>query len=91
LKVDRVEVVDPTAFVEVVDPTAFTVENVPPLGAAVLIALNAEKPTGERFNKGERAVICEHLLLADGRVSVGGRTADGRVLRSTVADAFEGS
>jgi hypothetical protein len=72
-----------------VKPTPFAVEAVPALGASVAIALDAEKPTGERFTRGEHAVVSEHLLSRDGRVSVGARTADGRILRATFVEAFE--
>jgi hypothetical protein len=69
--------------------TPFEASNLPPLGNAVAIALDAEKPTGEKFSKGETAVICEHSLSADGLYYVGARTADGRILRAAFTEAFE--
>ncbi len=71
-----------------VSVTPFTATTVPPLGARVAIGVDAEKPTGEKFGKGETAVVFEHGLSSDGRVYVGVRTSDGRVLRSTFAEAF---
>ena len=69
--------------------TPFSAHELPPLGLAVLISQATTKPTGERFAKGESAVISEHLLNTDGRISVGARTPDGRVLRALFREAFE--
>ena len=70
--------------------TPFTAETVPPLGSRVQIAENLEKPTGEKFAGGESAVVSEHVLAKDGRVFVGARTPDGRVLRAVFREAFIG-
>ena len=53
------------------------------------IARDFEKPNGEKFVKGERAVVSEHKLSPEGRVSVGARTEDGRVLRAGFREAFD--
>jgi hypothetical protein len=70
--------------------TPFTTETVPPLGTAIKIAQDGEKPTGERLVRGESAVITEHVLAKDGLVYIGARTADGRVLRASFREAFVG-
>jgi hypothetical protein len=69
--------------------TTFTPETVPALGTAVEIARDIETPSGEKFVKGEPAVIAEHRLSPDGRVSVGARTPDGRMLRAGFPEAFQ--
>lgn len=68
--------------------TPFTAGDLPGLGTAVRIAFSTEKPTGEKFAKGEPAVVSELVLAGDGRVWVGARTPDGRVLRATFYEAF---
>jgi hypothetical protein len=72
------------------DVTPFTAETVPPLGVVVEIAQDFEKPTGQRFTRGEGAVVSEHVLSSDGRVYIGARTPDGRVFRATCREAFAG-
>ena len=70
--------------------TPFTTESVPPLGTAIEIAQDEEKPTGEKFVRGEFVVVSEHVLAKDGLVYIGARTADGRVLRASFREAFVG-
>ena len=72
------------------ETTPFTAETVPPLGTAVEIAQDTEKPTGEKFVRGESAVVSEHVLAKNGRVYIGARTPDGRVLRASFQEAFVG-
>jgi hypothetical protein len=68
--------------------TPLTDTSAPALGTQVVIALNTQKPTGEKFVKGEAAVIVERRPHADGSVSVGAQTTDGRILRAVISEAF---
>jgi hypothetical protein len=69
-------------------PQPFSLEDLPPLASPAEIALTAHFPNGPKFVPGEPGVVCAHRLSADGLVSIGVRTEDGRIFWSATRKAF---